>query len=240
MLDLGLGLKYPSPVGAGTPWTPADITDLTVFLHFAAGNCFESNDNTVSTAGNPVGYVAPLFGTAINAGSLVLKPTFREDGLKFDSAGAQQLLPSADIVLSGTGSTVYTVQIATSGQICPILNSIAGQAFVSGDGSGVIFQSDGTQSSAMAMTQDSLSVFRMDIDASGDATIDATGAVQNQLPAAGAFTFDLIAGTGANLANDSAANRYVLIIAVARRIVLGSAEDLLIRGWITTNTGASL
>jgi len=240
MLDLGLGLKYPSPVGAGTPWTPADIANLSVFALLTPGFVYtDVARTTLATAGQTGKGIEPLFGTSISLSEATNTPTLRSDGLEFDASGVQQLLPSAKIVLSGTGSTVYTVQKAASGQICPFLNSIAGNWFVSGDGSGVIFQSGGP-SGGMAMVQDALSVFRMDIDGSGDAVIDATGGVQNQLPGAGMFTFDLIAGTGINLANDSTANRYVLIVTVARRIVFGSAEDLLIRGWITTNTGASL
>jgi len=221
-------------------WTPADIANLSVFLHFAAGNCFESNGGAVSTAGNPVGYVAPLFGTSINAEELVLKPTFRADGLEFDALGVNRLPLSAST--GGGPLTIYTSQLAASGTTLPILQSVAGLAMAGlATGQGIA-QDDAFGSTGSAMTVDAISLIRYSqASTGGDFTFNATGSVGSTGNALDAFTFDLIGGTGgAGYANTSTANRFRLIIAVLRNITLGSAEDLQIRAWIAANDGAAL
>jgi len=218
-------------------WTPADIANLSVFLHFAAGNCFVSNGGAVSGVGDAVGYVAPLYGTSISASEATNKPTFRADGLEFNATDS--ILTLSANVVSASDFTIYAAGICADNSSFPLIGSSATGAVIGNVfGSASVLDDSGGGPGSSTLSGNILMRFAV---SSGSYRLDATSVFTNQNGSSGTYTLDEIgAATGAGDRNSDTASRYQLIIGVNRAIAFGSAEDILIRSWITTNVGASL
>jgi hypothetical protein len=227
-------------------WTPADIANLALFNHYkpaiTPACCFESNGGAATAANGVVGYAAPLYGSPLSASELVLKPTLRTNGLEFDALGTQLLTLSSAINVGAI--TIYAAVLAASGANFPIIgdSSASGSISVSGGGVSVMDDGFGTIAST-SITTDAVGLVRFSLSAIGGSySIAATGTAESSgSSGASAMTLQTIgSAAGAFVSNDSTANRSAALIVVSRNIVFGSAEDLLIRGWLTTNTGATL
>lgn len=227
------------------PWTPADIPDLSVFLHFSAGNCYESNGGASSTDGNPVGYVAPLFGTSITASEATNKPTFRANGLQLDTAGLKKLVLSSEILGNGE-FTIYWSMLMTGANTINVLSHSTSMSFLGSGGSSVAIYDENTNGAEIPLdisNSPSLYLGRFDTDGlNGHYEMNATyGSSVSGSGAYGSFPFDQIGGLGnVGAATDSQDARIRLIILVNRRIEIDSPEDILIRNWIKENDGAEL
>lgn len=229
----------------GGPWTPADIADLAIFFWFKPGVdcCYQNIGGAASGAGNRVGYAAPLFGASISArvDNIAFRPTLQSDGLQLDAGGSRFLSFSSQF--AATDITAYWSMIVDSASTVACFASdtledtlIGGNGDVSiYDNFGIPFASPRTTGAVI------LGRFNMD-EENGNYSMISTGQSENAGTETNfGFNFNQIGGTGAiGSGNDSTANRFRLVIAIKRSIVLGSAEDLLIRNWITTYDGASL
>lgn len=229
--------------GAAPAWTPADIADLAIFFHFKPGvNCaYASNGGAAAGAGDPVGYAAPLFGTSISASEATNKPTLQADGLRLDAAGVELLNFSSQF--SATDITVYWSMIvdAASSMACFASDTAQG-SLLGGAGDVCIFDNTSNYLSGPASAFNAVIMGRFNMDAAGNYSMSASGEPPDigSIPNNG-FDFNQIGGTGAiGAGNDSVDNRFRVLIAINRSIALGSAEDLLIRNWISTNDGAAL
>jgi len=142
---------------------------------------------------------------------------------------------------SATDITIYWSMIVDAGSSAACFASDTVQPSLLGGAADVcIFDNIGNSFNSPLVTGVVLGRFSMDVagnfsmKTTGEA--ESTGGTANQ-----GFDFSQIGGTGAvGGGNDSTSNRFRLVIAVKRAITLGSAEDLLIRNWISTNDGAEL
>jgi len=243
-LALGNSLATQRIGGAAPAWTPADIADLALFFHFKPGaNCaYASNGGAAAGAGDPVGYAAPLFGTSISASEATNKPTLQADGLQLDAAGVELLNFSSQF--SATDITVYWSMIVDAGSSVACFASDTVQPSLLGGASDVsIYDNTGNPQNSALFTTNAVVMGRLSMDAGGNYSMISTGGVATTgtVPNNNGFDFNQIGGTGAiGGGNDSTANRFRLVIAINRAITLDSAEDLLIRNWISTNDGAEL
>lgn len=242
-LALGNSLATQRIGGADAAWTPADIADLAIFFWFKPGaNCaYASNGGAAAGAGDPVGYAAPLFGTSISASEATNKPTLQADGLQLDAAGVELLNFSAQF--SATDITVYWSMIvdAASSMACFASDTAQG-SLLGGAGDVSVFDNASNYLSAAASAFNTVIMGRLNMNGAGDYSVISTGEANNSGSATNSgFDFNQIGGTGAiGAGNDSVDNRFRVLIAINRSIALGSAEDLLIRNWISTNDGAAL
>jgi len=242
-LALGNSLATQRIGGAAPAWTPADIADLALFFHFKPGaNCaYASKGGAAAGAGDPVGYAAPLFGTSISASEATHKPTLQADGLQLDAAGVELLNFSSQF--SATDITVYWSMIVDAGSSVACFASDTAQgSLLGGAGDVGIFDNTSNYLNKSASAFNAVIMGRFNTDAAGNYSMSASGEPPDigSIPNNG-FDFNQIGGTGAiGGGNDSTANRFRLVIAVKRCIALDSAEDLLIRNWISTNDGAAL
>jgi len=236
-------LSVPKASGTAPAWTPADIADLALFFHFKPGaNCaYASNGGAAAGAGDPVGYAAPLFGTSISASEATHKPTLQADGLQLDAAGVELLSFSSQF--SATDITIYWSMIVDAGSsVACFASDMAQGSLLGGTGDVGIFDNLSNYLNKPTNTFNAVVMGRFNMDAAGSYSMSASG----ESPDIGSilnngFDFNQIGGTGAiGIGNDSTANRFRLVIAVKRCIALDSAEDLLIRNWISTNDGAAL
>lgn len=242
-LALGNSLAMPRIGGAAPAWTPADIADLALFFHFKPGaNCaYASNGGAAAGAGDPVGYAAPLFGTSISASEATNKPTLQADGLQLDAAGVELLNFSAQF--SATDITIYWSQIiASDSSVACFASDSVFQSFLGGAGAVSIFDNLGGGHNAPLLTTNAVVMGRLTFSALGEKSLTATGYPEQTATTTNfGFSFNQIGGIGAiGAGNDSESNRFRLVIAIKRAIALDSAEDLLIRNWISTNDGAEL
>ena len=247
-LFLGRRVGIVPPVvssGAAPAWTPADIADLAIFFHFKPGvNCaYASNGGAATGAGDPVGYAAPLFGAPISASNAIalLQPTLQADGLQLDAAGLELLNFSTQF--SATDITIYWSMILGAASSIACFATDAVQGSLLGGASDVgIFDNLSNYLSAAASSFNEVIMGRFNMSGAGDYSVIATGEANNSGSTTNfGFDFNQIGGTGAiGAGNDSVDNRFRVLIAINRAIALGSAEDLLIRNWISTNDGAEL
>lgn len=244
-MRVGLSLSLTQPmVPKALPWTPADIANLTVFHNYQPGAncCFVSNGGAASGAGDAVGYAAPLYGSSLSASEATNKPTLRANGLEFAADGSQLLTLSSALGVGAT--TIYAALLASSGSsVFPVIGHPTTSAFFGVTGATVLIQDDvGATFGSQIITTDAVSMLRFSQASVGGAyRIDSTGSITQTGSALGAMTLETLAqAVGAGGSNDSADNRILAIVAVARNIAFGSTEDLNIRGWFTTNTGATL
>ena len=226
-------------------WTPADIADLAIFFWFkpGEGTCFSDVAGTTpSAAGDAVKNVTALYGAQVTEATEATNfPTLQSDGLQLDAAGVELLSFSSQF--SATDITVYWSMITDAGSsVACFASDTVQQSMLGGIPYPTIYDNipdeftTGVYSAGVAMG-------RFSMDSSGNWSVSSTGGGptgSGTTPNRG-FDFNQIGGTGAfGSGNDSTANRFRLVIAVKRSITLDSAEDLLIRNWITTYDGASL
>ncbi len=224
-------------------WTPADIANLEIFLHFKAGHVYQDAAGTIpATVGTPVNYVAPLFGTTNAAtGDEINDPTLQSDGLQLDAGGVDKLLLTSPVLGNGA-FTVYWSFIQATGAVSAFLSHSTLATLLGGLGDVAIYDTN-TNAANTSIVPDAVTLGRFSTDAlNGNFHMIST----NETAFAGAnsfqaFSYDQIGGTGfVGAGNDSINNRYRLIIWINRNISYLSAEDLKIREWIATNDGATL
>jgi len=242
----GAGVSYASMVSGSTPFDPSQIPNLTVMLWNKIGNVYTDNPPTVpATAGQAVAASKGQYGTSVNAtqGTALLQPTARTDGLEFDALGlkslatADQALTALTIYCGGnidSGSSNY-IAYANSGGTTGLIGVFSGVPTLVDDNQENVLQTASPASGPTLIRANVTSAGAESLIATGNT--EATGSVSPGAP----FTFNNIAVSGgASAGNDSAANRYLLLMVIARSIVLGSAEDLQIRQWIDDNLNLSL
>lgn len=239
-----LGSVCMTGVGGGTApaWTPADIANLAIFFWFKEGNCLQGpppNDDV--TLDNPIHYVSPLFGTSIYATSDGNPPTLRADGMELDAGGINLLNFSSPF--SSNIVTVYWSFIAAAGATQCFAQHSTENALVGGFSEIAIYDNGGNAANAGIDNPGTVVMGRFNIDgAFGNYRLDGT----DQYPLEGSggysgYSFNQLGGVGGLGANnDSTDNRYRLLIVVNRFITFDSAEDILIRNWISANDGAAL
>lgn len=223
----------------GTPWSPADILNLTTYLQFIYGWCQIASGDALTNIGGMVGVVNGLYGTALNVSELTNKPTLQADGLQLDAAGVQQLIIST---LSNTSDiTVYWSMIVANGASLPVLNS-DGLSFIGSLNDISIWDNNGSSASHPNNNPDEIVMGRFSLENSTEAfSFIATGSTEvTGTIGTPNYTFSKIGGVGGLVSNDNVNNRIRLIIWINRIIVLNSEEDLLIRNWIETFDGATL
>lgn len=230
--------------GPAPEWTPSDITDLAIFFWFkpGVGSCFSDvTGTTPSAAGDAVKNVAALYGAQVTEATEATNfPTLQSDGLQLDAAGVELLSFSSQF--SATDITIYWSMIVDAGSGVACFASDTAQASLLGGAPDPAIYDNIANGINTAVYSPGVAMGRFNMDAAGNYSIIATGAPENAGDATNnSFDFNQIGGTGAiGSGNDSTANRFRLLIAINRSIALDSAEDLLIRNWITTNDGASL
>lgn len=242
-LALGNSLVMPR-IGATAPaWTPADIANLALFFWFKPGvDCaYASNGGAAAGAGDSVGYAAPLFGASISASEATNKPTLQADGLQLDDAGVELLSLSSPIAGDGAFTAYWSMIYATGSSLATFATDATLGSFIGANsGNGTIADENLSELSS-GLIVDAPALTRADcVSLGGDVTL-TTGSGSTTTGAFGNFPLSQIGGTGGfGSFNDNTANRFRLVILINRHIALGSAEDLLIRSWITGNDGTSL
>lgn len=230
----------------GQAWTPSDIPDLAIFFWFKPGVGSCSSDvagTTPAAAGDAVKNVAALYGAQVTEATEATNfPTLQSDGLQLDDLGVELLSFSSQF--SATDITVYWSMIVDAGSSVACFASDTAQPSLLGGVADIGIYDNTASPFSRAIAAGDLALGRFSMTAGGDWSIIATGQVENAATGAvnNGFSFNQIGGVSFAIGsgNDSTANRFRLLIAVKRSIVLGSAEDLLIRNWISTNDGASL
>ena len=235
-------------LSAGGPvppeWTPADIADLAIFFWFkpGEGTCFSDVAGTTpSAAGDAVKNVTALYGAQVTEATEATNfPTLQSDGLQLDASGSDLLSFSSQF--SATDITVYWSMIVDAGSNVACFASDTVQvSLLAGVPDPAIYDnlSNGFNNAAYSP---GVAMGRFSMDASGNFSMLATGGAESSGTVTNnGFDFNQIGGTGAiGAGNDSVDNRFRVLIAINRAIALGSAEDFLIRNWISTNDGAAL
>lgn len=229
----------PAPV-----WTPADIADLAIFFWFkpGEGTCFSDVAGTTpSAAGGAVKNVTALYGAQVTEATEATNfPTLQSDGLQLDAAGVELLSFSSQF--SATDITVYWSMIVDAGSSVACFASDTAQGSLLGGSADISIFDNGTNGYNLPIVASALTLGRFNMDAAGNYSMCASGETPNVGSALNSgFDFNQIGGIGTiGAGNDSESNRFRLVIAIKRAIALDSAEDLLIRNWISTNDGASL
>lgn len=245
LLGRGRGsVELSVPKASGAAWTPADIANLAAFFWFSpsAGSCFSDFAGTVAAGvGDQIKKVDGLFGATISASENTNPPILRADGMELDAGGVNLLNFSSPF--SSGEVTIYWSFIAAAGATQIFAQHSTENALVGGFSEIAIYDNNGSQANVNIDNFGTIVMGRFNIDGSfGNYRFDGTD--QSPLEGSGGyigFSFDRlggIGGLGAN--NDSTDNRYRLLIIVNRSITFDSAEDLLIRNWISTNDGAEL
>lgn len=243
-LALGNSLATQRIGGAAPAWTPADIANLSVFfwLSPSSGACLQGPPpNDVVAVDNPIHYVAPLFGSTISAATDGSSPILRSDGMELDAGGINRLLFSSPF--SSGELTVYWSFIAAAGTMQIFAQHSTENALVGGSSEIAIYDNVGNPATCNIDNPGTIVMGRFNIDgAFGNHRLDGTD--QSSVEGSGGYSgysFNQLGGVGGLGANnDSADNRYRLLIVVNRSITFDSAEDLLIRNWVSTNDGAEL
>ncbi len=241
-LALGNSLATQRIGGAAPVWTPADIADLAVFFWFKPGaNCaYASNGGAAAGAGDPVGYAAPLFGASISASEATNKPTLQADGLQLDAAGLELLSLSSPADGAGAFTAYWSMIYADSQQATFLTDSSLGAYLGASSGSGSIAD-ENLGESFSSIDANTPALVRFDCTGLGGDVVINSSLGSSSGSGSGNFSMNQIGGTsGFGSFNQNTANRFRLLIWINRRIELGSAEDLLIRSWITANDGTSL
>lgn len=228
-------------------WTPADIADLAIFFWFkpGEGTCFSDVAGTTpAAAGDAVKNVTALYGAQVTEATEATNfPTLQADGLQLDDLGVQQLVFSSQFS-SGTFTAYWSMIVGEGSNVAAFAADSVENSFLGG-GAAVTIRDDDDQGAFSGLDGTGIFIlgrFNQTV-AGGSYSMIATGMPESTDSGFTHtnFSFNQIGGTGAfGYGNDSTANRFRLLILVNRSIALGSAEDLLIRDWITTNDGAAL
>lgn len=260
----GAGQAGPTSVsvdGSGVSITYGDSTDIPTPDVFTSVTGFPLDAATIATSlasylsaqglsatfidsGSDVNVVTTTVGTSSSidiAGTTTYgtdpRPTLRSNGLEFNTTDG--VLNFSEPALLVTGDfTIYCVGLVPTDGLIMIGSNSTGAYF--GEIGGLKLAANaGTARSTSAATGTILCRATRN---SGDAIVQSSGGVTAAFNSfTGNFTFDTIgAAPGTPVFNQDTANRNILTVIIQRYIALNSDEDVLIRNWITTNTGASL
>ena len=251
-MKLALSNSLTTARAPAAAFNPADIANLEVFLHAIPANCWQDVGMATTPAG--VGDVVKgwkgSFGTTINATEATSPPTLRANGLEFDPT---ELLNLSSAIALGESVSAFTLylggRIAASvgDYYLPIGHSTTlGSMYHDGTDCYVLDDAAaGSINNATAAADEDSDTFLWRCAHDGTTTayhvIPSTYPVLNGSLTFGAITFDTLgfpAGLGVGMGNID--HRIRLIIIIKRLIVLDSAEDNLIRGWIASNDGGTL
>lgn len=241
------GLNTSSGSPSPPPWTPAQISNLSVYWDGIVGHggVFKDNPPVTACANNDAcETLKGLFGTTANAvqSTVGARPVATTDGITFTTDGSQSIVPVSDIVLDpSVGFTVVGI-VDFVGDVALFGNQTNASGGLFGTISGAFYLATDTGETPNISPSSPFSgITGLWLNC------NSAGAIMQSCTNSGGFTVNSITSittlnqlgvaTGLGINNGDATNGYQLWIVVQRNIPFNGVEAGQLKTYLAANYG---